>query len=106
MTDLILVRVNCPDKAVAEALAETCLAERLAACANIAGPVTSIYEWQGEIERAEEWVLLLKTQAALWHRAEAFIKAQHPHEVPAIISIPCVFANKAYEDWLTKTLMS
>lgn len=100
MTDLILVRVNCPSKDFAERLATEAVREKLAACANITGPAATIYEWDGEIEKGEEWVLWLKTYRALWETLEAFIDARHPHKAPALLAIPCVLANSAYEDWL------
>lgn len=104
MTDLILVRVNCPDKVFAEEIAQACVTQKLAACANISGPVMSIYEWEGQLESGEEWLVWLKTDRAHWTKIEAFIAARHPHDVPAILGLPCFAANTAYEDWLTLTL--
>lgn len=104
MTDLILVRVNCPERAIAQEIAQECVTRKLAACANVSGPVTSIYEWNEQLESSEEWLLWLKTDRARWTKVETFIAARHPYDVPAILAIPCFAANTAYEDWLVHTL--
>ena len=66
MTDMILVRVNCPERGLAEEIGRKAVELQLAACANIDGPVTSVYHWDGAIETGEEHVLWLKTREAFW----------------------------------------
>ncbi|MBB34351.1 MAG: divalent-cation tolerance protein CutA [Hirschia sp.] len=100
MTDIILIRINCPDENVAQHIGETLVRSRLAACINIEGPISSIFWWEGEVERGEEWVLLAKAPAANWSKIEAEVADLHPDEVPAILAIPCVQANARYSDWL------
>lgn len=101
MTDIILVRVNCPNEALAQEIAAGAVEARLAACANIEGPISSVYHWDGKIERGQEYVLWLKTRADLWPEIEAFVAERHPDDTPAILAIPCVSANARYEAWLT-----
>ncbi|MAP95733.1 MAG: divalent-cation tolerance protein CutA [Ponticaulis sp.] len=100
MTDMILVRVNCPERGLAEEIGRKAVELQLAACANIDGPVTSVYHWDGAIETGEEHVLWLKTREAFWPEIEAFISALHPDDTPAILAIPCLNANARYEAWL------
>lgn len=100
MTSIILIRVNCPTRDEAETLGATAVEARLAACANIEGPVTSIYHWEGQLARDEEYVLWLKTRADLWSEAEDFITRQHSFDTPAILALPCQDANQRYEAWL------
>lgn len=102
MTDLLLVRINCPDKALAVRLASSTVSSRLVACANIEGPIASVYEWDGQIEQAEEWVLWLKTTADRWDEIEAFVRTNHPHEVPAILAIPCCEAHAPFAKWVAE----
>ena len=46
----------------AEELARKLIEERLVACANISAPVTSLYWWEGEIQRDQEAVVIMKTR--------------------------------------------
>ena len=99
---LVDVWVNCPDRETAERIAEACVAARLAACANLLAPVSSIYRWKGAVERAEEVPLLLKTRAALFDRLAARVKALHHYEVPSIVATALPQAEAAYAAWLVE----
>lgn len=82
----------------AERIAETVVAERLAACANILAPCRSIYRWNGQVERSEEVPALFKTA-----RPEALIAriaALHSYDVPAILAWPVEVAWPGYDDWV------
>ena len=100
-TDLLLIRINCPSRELALSIAEKAVAGRLAACANIEGPIASVYQWQGAIERAEEWLLWLKAPEANWAGIEALVQDIHPHDVPALLAVPCIRAHQRYADWLS-----
>ncbi|MEO0881204.1 MAG: divalent-cation tolerance protein CutA [Pseudomonadota bacterium] len=102
MTNLILIRVNCPNEAIATEIAEAAISARVAGCANINGPIRSIYSWQGEIEREQEWVLWLKVKETDWDKAEALVLSKHPFDTPALLGIPCSHANRRYADWLAE----
>jgi periplasmic divalent cation tolerance protein len=62
MEEMALVYTTWPDAETAEAAARQALARRLAACANIMGPMRAIYRWNGEIESSAETPMLLKTR--------------------------------------------
>jgi periplasmic divalent cation tolerance protein len=97
---LIDVWVNCPDRETAERIADACVEDRLAACANIFAPISSVYRWKGTIERADEVPLLLKTRAALFDALSARVKALHPYEVPSIVAADLPLVEKDYAEWL------
>ncbi|MEV5412974.1 divalent cation tolerance protein CutA [Thermopolyspora sp. NPDC052614] len=63
MADLIEVRVTTSVRAEADAICSRVVARRLAACAQVVAPISSTYRWGGEVQRAEEWFLLMKTTA-------------------------------------------
>lgn len=84
MNTIALLHVTFADRTVAEQVAETLLAERLIACANILAPCTSIYRWQGKVERSEEVPALFKTQPSLAGRLRERITALHPYDLPVI----------------------
>lgn len=92
--------VNCPDAAVARAIAEECVAARLAACANILSPIDSIYRWQGKVEQEREVPLVLKARAADFAAVAALVRTEHPFEVPSIVAMPIEAVEETYAAWL------
>ena len=96
----LLVFTNLPDAASAEALADTLIGQRLAACVNILAPCTSIYRWQGATETATEVPLLIKTTPARYAALEAAIRAHHPYELPEIVAVPVTQGLPGYLDWV------
>ena len=63
------------------------MAERLAACANLFSPITSVYRWEGAIDRTREVPMTLKTTADAAPALRDFIRARHPYEIPCILAI-------------------
>jgi periplasmic divalent cation tolerance protein len=84
----------------AEQIARALVEARLAACAQVAGPITSTYHWQGKIETAEEWQCRAKSRLDLWERIEAAIRRLHPYEVPEILATAILAGNPGYLAWL------
>ena len=99
MTKLILVRITCPSRRVAEDIADAALEARLAACANLEGPVTSSYRWKGVIEQSFEFILWLKAPEANWAKIDDMVRRLHPYDVPAIVAMPLTHVSSAYEAW-------
>lgn len=85
MSGVLVVTSTFPDRDTAARIAEQLVTERLAACANIAAEVQSIYRWQGKIENAQETLVFFKTTEAAFRDFEARLKSLHPYEVPEII---------------------
>ncbi|MEV4950288.1 divalent-cation tolerance protein CutA [Streptomyces sp. NPDC053755] len=94
----VLTTTDSADKA--EALARGVVEARLAACAQISGPVTSVYHWQRAIETSEEWQVLFKTTDACYAALEAHLLAAHDYETPEIIATPVVRGSAGYLAWL------
>jgi periplasmic divalent cation tolerance protein len=99
VSDVALLYVTFPGVAEARQVAETVLAERLAACVNILAPCTSIYRWQGAIEHSDEVPALFKTSLQLTGRLRSRIEALHPYDLPAIESWPAAAAT-SLSDWI------
>jgi periplasmic divalent cation tolerance protein len=95
--DLLLIRITCPSKRVAEDIADAAIEARLAACANIEGPVASTYRWKGVVEQSFEFILWLKAPAVNWTRIEALVARSHPYDVPALVALPLARIGAAYE---------
>ena len=99
-SSFLLILCTCPDPATAKSIAETLVNERLAACANLASGLTSIYRWQGQIQRDSESLLLLKARQSIYPLLEARIRALHPYQTPEIISLSIQTGSTAYLDWI------
>ncbi|WP_174873586.1 divalent-cation tolerance protein CutA [Vogesella oryzae] len=97
---VLLVVCNVPDAMVADRLAETLVAERLAACVNILPECDSVYRWQGQLERAREIPLLIKTADTVYAALEQRIQELHPYDVPEIIALPLAAGSMAYQQWV------
>ncbi len=104
MSDIILIRVNCPSREEAKHLATLAVEAQLAACANIEGPILSVYHWEGRIEHDEEYVLWLKSRSSYWTETEKLIADNHSFDTPAILSFACKDANARYEAWLHSSI--
>lgn len=88
----------------AERIARSLLEERLAACIQIVGPITSMYRWQGAIERADEYQCQIKTRSAKFGLIEEAISRIHPYEVPEVVAVPIPVCGGAYASWLRDEL--
>jgi periplasmic divalent cation tolerance protein len=99
-----LILCTCPDNQVAEQLASSLVEQRLAACINIVPGLTSIYRWQGKLERGTEVLLLIKTTWELYTAVENAIRQQHPYELPEIIAVTVDKGSPDYLRWITTSL--
>ncbi|MEU1466052.1 divalent-cation tolerance protein CutA [Streptomyces sp. NPDC005727] len=101
MTDLLQVSTATPTRQEAIELARSAVGERLAAGAQIIGPVLSAFWHDGEFGTGEEWQLLLKTTKARYPELEAHLLERHPWRNPEIASVPIVMGSKGCLDWIT-----
>ena len=72
----------------AEALASSAVKARLAACAQAEGPVTSVYRWDGAVQKDEEWRVTFKTTVALADQLTEYIVREHSYDVPELLVTP------------------
>jgi periplasmic divalent cation tolerance protein len=73
---------------------------RLAACAQVSGPITSTYRWAGEITSASEWVCTMKTTSDRLDPLFAALRDAHSYEVPEIIAVPIAAGDPDYLAWV------
>lgn len=99
-----LVITTCPSLAEAEGLAEKLLSAKLAACVNIVPRVLSLYEWQGKLEREQEFLLLIKSRAEGFPELEKLVQASHSYELPELIAVPIEEGSAAYLNWIDTQL--
>jgi periplasmic divalent cation tolerance protein len=103
-TTYILILVTTATKQEAETIAQNLLEEKLIACANILGPVSSHFHWQGKIDHAEECLVLMKSRLNLFDAVAARVKELHSYEVPEILALSVVRGSEGYLGWLGSIL--
>ena len=74
--------------------------ERLAACVNVVPSVRSLYWWEGEVQEADEAVLMIKTRRDRYPELERRLQALHSYTVPEIVALPIVAGSAAYLGWV------
>jgi periplasmic divalent cation tolerance protein len=99
---MVFVYTTYPSIVEAEEAGRALVEQRLCACVNILPGMVSFYWWQGNIERGEEAVMIIKTRASLAERVSTAIKEMHSYEVPAILVLPLETVDVAYLAWMTK----
>ncbi|MGA2286194.1 MAG: divalent-cation tolerance protein CutA [Dehalococcoidia bacterium] len=104
MKQQIQVTTTTSSREEAERIAEALVEARLAACVQIVGPIASVYRWKGTVERATEWLCIVKTERRLYAEVEAAIKRLHSYEVPEVLATEVVEASEAYLNWLQEEL--
>jgi len=103
-SDYCLALSTCPDEQSARRLANGLIAARLAACVNIVPGVVSIYPWKGQVETAEERLLVIKARRSGFDALRDYLRASHPYELPEIIAIPIVAGLPEYLAWIDACL--
>ena len=106
MTEYIQIYTTTESRGDSERISRKMVENRLAACAQIIGPITSIYWWKSRIEQAEEWLCILKSTKGSFKTIEKAIKEIHPYEEPEIIAVPIVGGSEGYLKWLEYELKS
>lgn len=102
MTDHLVVITTTGSAEDAERLARGAVTGRVAACAQIVGPIRSLYRWEGEVQDDAEWQVWFKTTAADYAAVEAYVKEVHTYDTPEVIALPIPFGSPEYLRWVTE----
>jgi periplasmic divalent cation tolerance protein len=100
MSDYIQVVTTVAQKEEAQALAEAVLEQRLGACVQIVGPITSMYWWDDDIDKSTEFMCIIKSRQDKFKELEKAIKAVHSYDVPEIVALSFTTGSKDYLGWL------
>jgi periplasmic divalent cation tolerance protein len=87
-----------------ERLARTLVERKVAACVNVLPGVTSFYRWEGNVQRDEERLLVIKTRADRFEELRSALVDLHPYEVPEVIALPITAGHGPYLSWLDQSL--
>ena len=96
----LVVYTTVPSKKMGEVIARRLVETRLAACVNILPHVESIFRWEGKIETAGEFILIIKTVESRLDALIEKIKKLHDYDVPEIVAVPIVGGSSDYLTWL------
>ena len=99
----VRVEVTAGSSEEARMLADAAVEARLAACAQISGPITSVYRWEGRVHADEEWRIVFKTANDRLAELTALLVDRHSYEVPEIVAVPVEGGNPEYLDWVTES---
>lgn len=100
----IVILVTSKDVEEAETIASYLLQEKLIACANIVENVRSLFWWEGKIAKANEALLIIKTNQNLLEKIIKAVQSIHSYEVPEVIALPIVGGNPKYLEWLNESV--
>lgn len=100
MAEPIVVLVTAGSQEEAGRIAETLVAEMLAACVNLIPGVTSVYRWEGKVQRDREWLLVIKSRQDVLDDLVQRVLLLHSYEVPEIIALPLVGGSQDYLRWI------
>jgi len=104
MTDSIVVLCTCASPEDGERLARALVTGRLAACASVVPNMRSIYRWKGEVESADECLLLIKSSRRQFDELREAIEKLHPYEIPEVLALPVVEGSPNYLAWMAASL--
>ena len=97
---LIQVQTTVASRLDGERIGQALVDARLAACAQLLGPIESRYRWQGEATVAQEWLLLIKARRADWEALTDEIRRLHRYEIPELIAVPVLSVSDEYAAWV------
>lgn len=86
-------------QAHAETLGRALVGAGLVVCAQIDGPVTSIYYWDEEIRTGAEWRLTVKFLPEQGSAIEKRLGELHSHENPQWVTVKADHVAEKYLSW-------
>ncbi len=100
MTNKKFVLTTAGSAEEARKIAHALVEGKLAACVNVIPQIQSVYRWQGKIEEAQEWLLIIKTTDAAFGRVKDAIKQLHSYELPECIAVEIKDGSPEYLKWI------
>jgi periplasmic divalent cation tolerance protein len=104
MTDKIVVLTTCGSEEEAARTARLLVEQRLAACVTVIPGAQSHYRWEGAVESAAEWLLIVKSSRAKFEELRVSLETAHSYEVPEVIALPVVEGSANYLNWIEGAL--
>jgi periplasmic divalent cation tolerance protein len=102
MSEQIVVLITASSQEEADQIANALVAEMIAACVNVVPGITSVYRWEGKVQRDAEWLLIAKSRRDVLDALVQRVQALHSYDVPEVIALPLVGGSEAYLSWLDR----
>jgi len=102
MSNARIVLTTAGSQEEARKIAHALVDRRLAACVNIVPQVESVYRWQGKVESASEWLLVIKTQASTFEKVRTTIKELHSYDLPECVMLEVTAGSEEYLSWIAE----
>ncbi len=102
MSGTVVIRSTVPSRDDAVRISTILVEERLAACVQVGGPITSVYRWEGEVRTGEEWVIEAKTRDGSRTALVTRLRELHPYQVPEILILPVTGGHAPYLEWIAR----
>jgi periplasmic divalent cation tolerance protein len=96
----VVVASTTDSEQEARSLAAGAIEARLGACAQVVGPITSVFRWDGAVQTEQEWRVEIKTAADRVPALTEHLRTAHSYDVPEIIATPIEGGSAAYLAWL------
>lgn len=102
MAELVHLLTTVESREQALELAHAVVDARAAACVQVVGPITSVYQWKGRVEEAGEYLLLMKVTADRVEALADFVRVRHPYDTPELAAMPSSFVDQRYLAWVER----
>jgi periplasmic divalent cation tolerance protein len=87
----------------ASRIAEMLVTSRLAVCVQVLPEIQSVYRWKGEVEHANEVLLLAKTTSEKFDALDRAVREIHSYDTPEIVALPITAVSEPYLNWLLES---
>ena len=105
--DHLQVQTTTDSADAAQEISRVLVGERLAACVQVVGPITSTYWWDDAVQVEQEWLCLIKTTADRYEALATRLREIHSYDVPEITALPITRGSSDYLGWIdTETAVS
>ena len=103
-TGYVVVLVTASNKKEAQKIAAGLIGAKLAACVNIIAKIDSLFFWEGKIDKAQEYLLIIKSKQAKLPKIIKLVKSLHSYKVPEIIALAIIAGSESYLRWIDESV--
>lgn len=103
---LVQLITTFADRETALAVARAAIEARVAACVQVAGPITSVYRWEHATQEDKEFLCLMKVPSEGLGTLTAFVRDRHPYDTPELTALPSAYVGDRYLAWARQVTLA